>query len=51
MSDIRGALEKMKAEGMRLIDEEPRIGAEGCLIAFVHPKSTNGVLLELVQKV
>lgn len=51
VADIRKALEKMKAEGMRLIDEEPRIGAEGCLIAFVHPKSTNGVLLELVQKV
>ena len=51
VKDIRKALEKMKAEGMRLIDEEPRIGAEGCLIAFVHPKATNGVLLELVQKV
>ena len=34
---------------MRLIDEEPRIGAEGCLVAFVHPATTGGVLLELVQ--
>lgn len=50
VEDIEKSLEKLKSEGMRLIDEKPRIGAEGCLIAFVHPKSTNGVLLELVQK-
>lgn len=51
VEDIKKTLNKLKSEGMRLIDEEPRIGAEGCLIAFVHPKSTNGVLLELVQKI
>src|ERR1044072_350597 len=51
VEDIRAALLKLKAEGMRLIDETPRIGAEGCLIAFVHPSSSNGVLLELVQKI
>ncbi|MGI8545064.1 MAG: methylmalonyl-CoA epimerase [Aridibacter sp.] len=50
VEDIEKSLEKLKSEGMKLIDEHPRIGAEGCLIAFVHPKSTNGVLLELVQK-
>ncbi|MDQ3633360.1 MAG: methylmalonyl-CoA epimerase [Acidobacteriota bacterium] len=50
VEDIEKSLEKLKSEGMKLIDERPRIGAEGCLIAFVHPKSTNGVLLELVQK-
>lgn len=50
VEDIEKSLEKLKSEGMRLIDEKPRIGAEGCLIAFVHPKSTDGVLLELVQK-
>jgi methylmalonyl-CoA/ethylmalonyl-CoA epimerase len=50
VKDIRESLAKMKAEGVRLIDEEPRIGAENCLVAFVHPKSANGVLLELVQK-
>jgi methylmalonyl-CoA/ethylmalonyl-CoA epimerase len=48
--DIEVALAKLKAQGMRLIDESPRIGAEGCLVAFVHPSSANGVLLELVQK-
>ena len=49
VADIEAALAKLKAEGMRLIDEKPRIGAEGCLVAFVHPSSANGVLLELVQ--
>jgi methylmalonyl-CoA/ethylmalonyl-CoA epimerase len=48
--DIEAALAKLKAQGMRLIDENPRTGAEGCLVAFVHPSSANGVLLELVQK-
>ena len=49
VEDIRAALAKLKASGMRLIDEIPRIGAENCLVAFVHPASTGGVLLELVQ--
>src|SRR5688572_3268501 len=49
VDDIEASLEKLKAKGMRLIDETPRIGAEGCLVAFVHPASANGVLLELVQ--
>jgi methylmalonyl-CoA/ethylmalonyl-CoA epimerase len=49
VEDIRASLRKLKEKGMRLIDEEPRIGAEGCLVAFVHPSSANGVLLELVQ--
>lgn len=48
--DIEAALSKLKAQGMRLIDETPRTGAEGCLVAFVHPSSSNGVLLELVQE-
>jgi methylmalonyl-CoA epimerase len=51
VADIATALEQLKAKGMRLIDESPRVGAEGCLVAFVHPASTNGVLLELVQTV
>jgi len=50
VDDIEAALEKLKNKGMRLIDESPRIGAEGCLVAFVHPSSANGVLLELVQR-
>ncbi len=49
VEDIEAALAKLKAEGMRLIDEKPRVGAEDCLVAFVHPSSANGVLLELVQ--
>lgn len=49
VENIEESLAKLKAEGMRLIDEKPRIGAEGCLVAFVHPSSANGVLLELVQ--
>lgn len=47
--DIRAALARLKAGGARLIDEEPRTGAGGCLVAFVHPASSGGVLLELVE--
>ena len=50
VKDIRASLKKLKAAGVRLIDEEPRVGAENCLVAFVHPKSANGVLLELVEE-
>jgi methylmalonyl-CoA/ethylmalonyl-CoA epimerase len=49
VEDIKDALDRLKRQGFRLIDENPRIGAGGCLIAFVHPSSTGGVLLELVQ--
>ena len=49
VDDIRVALANLKEKGTRLIDEEPRTGAGGCLVAFVHPSSTGGVLLELVQ--
>ena len=49
VDDIEASLRQMKDTGVRLIDEAPRVGAEGCLVAFVHPSSTNGVLLELVQ--
>jgi methylmalonyl-CoA/ethylmalonyl-CoA epimerase len=51
VDDIRAALERLKQNGARLIDEQPRTGAEGCLVAFVHPSAANGVLLELVQTV
>lgn len=50
VDDIIGTLAQLKSKGVRLIDESPRVGAEGCLVAFVHPSSSNGVLLELVQK-
>ena len=49
VSDIEAALAQLKQKGTRLIDEKPRVGARGCLVAFVHPSSANGVLLELVQ--
>ncbi|QYO65430.1 methylmalonyl-CoA epimerase [Leptolyngbya sp. 7M] len=51
VEDINAALDRMKAAGAELIDKAPRIGAEGCLVAFVHPRSSGGVLLELVQTV
>lgn len=50
VADLSAILEKLKAAGIRLIDEEPRPGAGGALVAFVHPASTGGVLLELTQK-
>lgn len=49
VDDIEASLRQLKEKGMRLIDETPRVGAEGCLVAFVHPSAANGVLLELVQ--
>lgn len=50
VEDVAAALAHLKAKGCRLIDEVPRIGAGGALIAFVHPKSMHGVLLELCQR-
>jgi methylmalonyl-CoA/ethylmalonyl-CoA epimerase len=49
VTNIREALSDLKAKGARLIDETPRIGANGCLVAFIHPSATNDVLLELVE--
>lgn len=49
VDDIREALASLKAKGLRLIDEVPRVGAGNCLVAFIHPAAANGVLLELVQ--
>lgn len=49
VDDIEKALERLKAAGVRLVDNEPRRGAHNTRIAFVHPSSTHGVLLELVQ--
>jgi methylmalonyl-CoA epimerase len=49
VDDIRAALAHLKARGVRLIDEEPRPGAEHALVAFVHPSSVHGVLVELKQ--
>ncbi len=50
VEDIEGALAELKEKGIRLIDEKPRDGAGNKKIAFLHPKSTNGVLVELCEK-
>jgi methylmalonyl-CoA/ethylmalonyl-CoA epimerase len=49
VDDIHAALDRLRNQGARLIDESPRPGAGGSLVAFVHPSTANGVLLELVQ--
>ena len=50
VDDIDKALEELKEKGVRLIDQTPRYGAGNARIAFVHPKATGGVLLELTQR-
>lgn len=50
VDDIEAALAELKAKGIRLIDEKPRYGAGGAKIAFLHPKGTKGVLLELSER-
>ena len=49
VDDLDGTLARAKAAGVALIDDQPRIGAEGKRIAFLHPKSTGGVLIELSE--
>jgi methylmalonyl-CoA epimerase len=51
VDDIGAALAQLKGRGVRLVDEQPRPGAEGALVAFVHPSSAHGVLVELKQAV
>ncbi len=50
VDNLEAALAELKAQGVRLIDEKPRYGAVGAKIAFVHPRSTGGVLLELSER-
>ena len=50
VENLATELERLRSAGVRLIDEHPRRGAHGNLIAFLHPKSTGGVLIELCQK-
>ena len=50
VDDLEAALAELKEKGVRLIDEKPRKGAGGALIAFIHPKATGGILLELSQR-
>jgi methylmalonyl-CoA/ethylmalonyl-CoA epimerase len=51
VDDIERELTRLKEAGFELIDERPRAGADGCRIAFLHPRSTNGVLIEISQKI
>jgi methylmalonyl-CoA/ethylmalonyl-CoA epimerase len=51
VDDIEKEISRLKSEGFRLIDEKPRNGADGNMVAFLHPKTTNGVLIELTQKI
>lgn len=50
VDDIRAELKRLRQSGFELVDEEPRLGADGYWVAFLHPKSTNGVLVEISQK-
>ena len=50
VADIRQEMQRLKEEGFRLLSEEPQQGADNKLICFVHPKSANGVLIELCQE-
>ncbi len=49
VSDIQRSLDDIRARGLRVIDAKPRPGANGSLVAFIHPEATGGMLLELVQ--
>lgn len=49
--DIKAEIKRLKKEGFVLLNEEPKRGADNKLVCFVHPKSTNGVLLELCQEI
>ena len=50
VENIETALEELKSKGVQLIDQKPRIGAGGAKIAFLHPKATRGVLVELCER-
>ena len=50
VDDIESALAELKARGVPLLDEAPRVGAGGCRVAFVHPKGAGGVLVELKEE-
>ena len=51
VEDIRAEIERLKAEGFTLLNEQPKKGADHKLICFIHPKSTQGVLVELCQEI
>lgn len=51
VQDIRKEMQRMQAEGFQLLNEEPKRGADNKLVCFIHPKSANGVLVELCQSI
>lgn len=51
VADIRAEMERLRAEGFTLLNEEPKRGADNKLVCFIHPKSANGVLVELCQEI
>jgi methylmalonyl-CoA/ethylmalonyl-CoA epimerase len=50
VTDIKAEIARLKGEGFTVLNEEPKIGADNKLVAFLHPKTTNGVLIELCQE-
>lgn len=51
VDNIEGEMQRLKKEGFTLINETPKVGADNKLVCFIHPKDTNGVLVELCQKI
>jgi len=51
VNDIKSEMKRLKKEGFILLNKEPKIGADNKLVAFLHPKSTNGVLIEICQQI
>ena len=50
VDDLLATIESLRAKGVEMIDEEPRLGGRGHMVAFVHPKSNHGLLVELIQR-
>ena len=50
VGDLHATLASLKAKGVEMIDDEPRLGGRGHMVAFVHPKSNHGLLVELIQR-
>jgi methylmalonyl-CoA/ethylmalonyl-CoA epimerase len=51
VTDIKAEISRLKSEGFTVLNEEPKLGADNKLVAFLHPKTTNGVLIELCQEI
>jgi methylmalonyl-CoA/ethylmalonyl-CoA epimerase len=51
VKNIEQVMVQLKSEGLRLLDEKPRVGAHNCKVCFIHPSSANGVLIELSEKI